>query len=329
MKKVSASYTYEEYIKGLKKSELINILDHYKIKYTKSDKKLTLQKLILNDLNLWVKNAVNLFQNDELQNMKIVFKKKGKLSIRNNYILLQFLLNLKRHYLVFEIDTNNFYIPKDILKIFKEKLKSKKVSKTIKDNTIEYSLFMGIINTYGVVDYKYFYQVIKKKYNIEEKKVLDRLRILEDFYQEFKIYEDKKNIFLCSKEIDGIKECKKYYKIKEDYHLFSVEDYINLYNFKYLNHFRSYKKLIKFISRNYYLEKYQFKTVNKCILLPFLLVYQKNKDNSVHLLSNLIDKHFEFKNDKHKKKFVSLVENVALDYPKWDLKGYSEREKLC
>ena len=36
---------------------------------------------------------------------------------------------------------------------------------------------------------------------------------------------------------------------------------------------------------------------------------------------------FCIKNSRENK-FMSLVENLALDYPSWNLKGHSEREKI-
>ena len=125
-----------------------------------------------------------------------------------------------------------------------------------------------------------------------------------------------------------MKECKEFTKKDIDYAVYTAEELMSIHDFSFMTGCKSYKKLIKFINRNYYVEKGSFKIVNKYVFIPYLTNYQLNKEKALELLSGLIDDYFEFNNKKHKNKFMSLVENLALDYPSWNLKGHSEREKI-
>ena len=44
-------------------------------------------------------------------------------------------------------------------------------------------------------------------------------------------------------------------------------------------------------------------------------------------LSKNIDKYFEYKNEKHKNKFMDLVKGIINEAPMWKYNGYSEIEK--
>ena len=218
-------------------------------------------------------------------------------------------------------------MPVELLNTFKKKIKSKKVLEKVKNNTNEYNLLLGFIATYGVIDFEFFYNKFSTTYNYEKDELLTRVKNLSAFYNEFKVFTDKTNlVYIASNSLKNMTEIKKYFKTDE-YKEFSNEEILNIYTFKYMEKFLSYKKLKKFIDRHYYVEKGSFKVINRFVLLPYIYDYQIDIKKAKKNLNPLIDKYFEFKSDKHKEKFISLIENMALDYPKWTLKGNSERKK--
>jgi len=321
--------TYKEYLTTFNKSEVVKILDLFRIEYKKNQKKKTYIDLVLNNTDKIVNDTLNIFQRDEFHNIKLLVKKKGRITIRINHLLLSFLENLKKNNLIREETPKSYVMPKELLEIYKKKLKNKGPVEKCKNNTEEYALIMGFIDAYGAIEFNKFYDSYSKKYKLAKDKTLERIKFIADFYNEFRLYESKDKIYLASTVIKNLKTCNTLVKKKGEYAVYTNEELISIYNFSYMNKYKSYKKLLKFIKRNYYVEKSNFKVINNYILIPFLTNYQEEKENALKLLSILIDKHFEFNNQKHKNRFTGLIEKVALDYPSWELKGYSQRGKLC
>lgn len=319
MKKINI--TYKEYINSLNKNKLIEILDIYHIEHKKNQKKEVYENLILDNLNNIVNYTIGLFQNDEFINIKYIIKKKGYVKVKYNHLLLHFLNNLESKYLLKRISDNEFVMPNEILNYYKLKIKNKNTNSTIKKNTEEYSLILGFVNTYGVVEFDFFYQEYSKIYKLKKEEAIERLNKLSTFYHEFNFFSDKKKDYLASIVIKDLKECKKYIKLPGEYKKYTNNELIDIYNFKYISKFRTYKKLYKFIDKNYNVSKGSFKVINKYVLMPYIINYECGNEKSLEILSELIDKYFEFNNDKYKEKFIKLVENLAKDYPSWRLKG--------
>ncbi|MBQ6841126.1 MAG: hypothetical protein IJO63_03315 [Bacilli bacterium] len=319
--------TYKDYLEKLNKNELMGVLDTFHLEYKKNCKKQVYVDLILENVNHIVKHTLDLFQIDEFHNIKLFVKKKGKITIRVNHLLLDFMRHMERNKLVIS-DNKTFYLPKELLDSFKNKLNNKKVISKVKENTEEYKLILGFIDVYGTIDYNKFYESYSKKYKLTKEDALVRIKDIANFYGEFKFYEDnkKKKIYIASNVIKSLKECKTILNKATDYAVFTNEELATIHDFSYMAKYKSYKKLMKFINRNYYVEKGSQKIVNKYVLIPYLTNYQLNKESAKNILSSLIDTYFEFNNKKHKNKFMNLVENLALDYPSWNLKGHSERE---
>ena len=98
--------------------------------------------------------------------------------------------------------------------------------------------------------------------------------------------------------------------------VYTLEEYVAINNFTILSNKKSYKKLVKFIDRNYHIAKGSLKVVNKFLLYPFFKEYQLDKENAYLVLASLIDKYFEFGTSRQKDKFMNLIMNVALEYPR-------------
>lgn len=321
--------TYTDYLEKLNKNDIVSILDLFHIEYKKNAKKQVYLDLVLENVNTIAKRTLDLFQIDEFHNIKLFIKKKGKVTIRVNHLLLNFMQNLKRHHLVICND-KTFYLPKELMTAYKAKLKNKKVIDKAKENTKEYNLILGFIDAYGAFDFDKFYEEYSKTYKLSREDALTRIKDIAVFYGEFRMFEEQKTqkLYIASHIIKNIKQCKNIINKKVEYAVYTKEELIDIHSFEYMTKFKSYKKLMKFIKRNYYIEKGSQKIVNKYVLVPFLTNYQLNKDAAKEVLSTLIDSYFEFNNQKHKNKFMDLVEKIAGDYPSWYLKGHSEREKM-
>ena len=140
-----------------------------------------------------------------------------------------------------------YYMPVELLNTFKKKIKSKKVLERVKNNTNEYNLLLGFIATYGIIDFEFFYNKFSTTYNYEKDELLTRVKNLSAFYNEFKEFTDKTNlVYIASNSLKNMTEIKKYFKTDE-YKEFSNEEILNIYTFKYMEKFLSYKKLKKFI----------------------------------------------------------------------------------
>ena len=327
MKKYNISYS--EYLNKLSKEEITFYLNFFDLKYKTNNKKEILINILVNSSEEITKYAFNLFQNDELKNLKIVIKTKGYVEPKTNYLLKYFLDNLNRLGMVYKLEDDKYIMPKEILKNFKEHLKDKKLLKKIKNNTKEYNLIMGILNVYGVLKFKDFYTIYNKIYSINEQQLFENLNILKKFYEEFNIIKTKKDKYICNNYFQKEADCKKYINIKLDYKEFSKIDLLNVSNYKYMTKYKSYKKMLSFVKKNYYLDEKDIRIFHKYIILPYLNNIQTNNNCAEENLSKSIDKYFEYKNEKHKTKFINLIKNIIDDYPMWLLHGYSNREEKC
>ena len=317
--------TYKKYLESLDKKSINKIIDLYQLDCKKNCKKEKCINVIMENIHNIAKYTLTLFQQDELINLKLLIKKKGHLTVRINYLLQAFLDNLTKRYLIIKKSDNEYYIPDELLVAYKIKLKSKKIEKLIKKNTEEYNLILGFIDSYGVVEFDYFYYNYSKIYKLNKEDTLKRLNDLATFFEEFKIYKEKDKHYLASNTIKTLKECKEYAKRLGNYAVYTNEELCNIHTLKFIEKNKAYKKLVKFITHNYNISKGSMKIVNKFIITPFFTENQKNPEGAEKILSALIDRFFEYNNDKHKNKFIELIKDNAKDFPRWTHKGSIER----
>ena len=320
-KEDSKKLSYQEYLNKLNKSEITSVLEVFQLPYKKNLKKQIYIDQIIENLSKIVDKTFDIFQQDEYSNIKLLVKKKGKITIRINYLLQAFLENLKRNHLIIELSPKNYYMPNELLTIYRNKIKNKTPGIKAKINTKEYALILGHIEAYGVIDFSFFYKNYAKQYKLLEDQALERLKFLSAFYDDFHIFTDKKKTYIANKKLKSIRECNKILNQKGEYAIYTNEELMNIHDFTYMNQYKSYKKLIKFIKKNYNVEKRNFKIINNFVLNPFITSYQLNKEAGIKELSSLIDLYFEFNNQKHKNKFIDLIEKITVDYPAWELKG--------
>lgn len=320
--------TYKEYLGTFKKEDINKILDFYGIDYRKNLSKEKCIDLIISSLDNMINKSLDIFQNDELANLKYIVKKNGYIELRVNYLLSDFLNTLNRNYLAIKENDKTFIIPKDVLSIINKKINKKDVLDKIKENTSEYQLLLGFIDAYGVIDFEQFYNSYAKLYKLHHDDALERIKFYSEYFSEFKVYKEKTKYYLTSNNINNLKECKKYINKKENYKIYTNEELKDIHTFKYMEDFRSYKKLIKYIRTNYDINKNNIKVVNKWVLIPYLQEYQLDKNVAKDKLLELVDKYFEINTEKQKQKFATLAEGMAMDYPSWRLNGYSEKEHV-
>ena len=208
-------------------------------------------------------------------------------------------------------------------------LKDKQILKNVKQNTKEYNLLLGIINTYGVLTFEKFYTIYSKSFEYKETELYDKLLILQKFYLEFNILNDKNNKYICNNYFEKLKDVKKYIKKKAEYKEFTQKELVNIYNFKYMCKFKPYKKLLSFVKKNYYLNEKDIKVFHKYVIIPYLNDIQIGCTGAEENLSINIDKYFEYKNEKHKGKFMELIKEIINYYPMWKYYGFSQMEVKC
>lgn len=317
---------YNELLLELKKSDVESILINFDINYKKNTSKENLIETVVNNVESIVDSTLDIFQEDELANIKLIIKKKGNIHVTVNHYFKKFLNNFERLHLLKKINQNDFLMPKELLNIYTKKIKNKSVINKIKRNTEEYALIMGFIETYGFRTIKDLYEIYKNKYEINYNDFQKRIIYIGKFYNEYKTYSEKNDYYISSLNINGIAKGKKYLNKKNKYKEYTCEDLININNFSKFSKVKSYKKLSKYILRNYYVEKGNFKIINRFILCPYFIEKQVDKNKSQKLLEELIGKYFEIKDEKNKKKFIELIDDFFLDYPSWSLHGFSERD---
>ena len=318
--------SYEEYLNTLTQKELTAFLDTLEIEYNSKAPIADLIALILEELDDIIYKVLSYLTLEEYRMIKYIIKQNGNIKLRTNVGLMKFCEYLTSHHLMYKIEEKKYGLFKEVYNIFKVKIKQKRVLKKCKKNSNEFHLIMGSLLGYGARNLKDFYNIYCEKYEMTENGLKEYLISLERYNNSFGIYEDKDNIYLANIKVNDIKECQRYADA-QDKAKYSASEIQGLYTLNYMKKYKSYRKLRKFINDSYYIEKDNFKVVVERILIPFLEEYQISRQNDNKLLEDLFADYFEFNSKKHQERFLNLVNELAKDYPKWVLGGYSEREK--
>ena len=326
MSKKSNLICYEEYLNTLNKKDLELILNALEIEHNKNGKKQELINIIMEELDDIIGKTLSYFTMEEYRKLKLVVKKRGNVRIRTDVSLMQFCENLVDRHLMFKLENKKYVLFKEVYKLFKIKIKQKRVIKKCQKNSDELQLILGTTLVYGAINLDNFYKIYSEKYEISINDLKNYLISLKKYGDLFTIYEDKDELYIASKKIKNVKLCKKYADGKEIAN-YSASDIQNLYTLNYMKKYRSYRILKKFLTDSYYIEKGNYIVVVEKILNPFLEENQVDKKKANKLLDQLIDDYFEFSSQKNKEKLVNLVNNITYYYPNWNLYGYSEKEK--
>lgn len=313
---------YINYLKKLKKEELISIINDYN----------TLRE-IYGGIKLETKNAKKDKLINDIEEIKDAYIKYIVMSLDlKDYNILKELI-LKKINNDFLIDNRDFInyliskeiliqeqeliIPKDIKLLISNILKNKEVINYIKKWDRIYKLVDGVIIAYGAVDRKYFDIIISG--------ILDKELIIPkiNYYykKEYKI--DNKKII--STKLSNKKRIENYLKNKK-YKYFTNKDYTLMGSSLYHHNIKSYKKFIKMLKSNYVFRKKDIDFVDKFIVIPYLYNSLNEEDVAKENLEDTVTKYFEFKGDKLKTKILNEIMKIRDEFPLWEYRGFSKTE---
>lgn len=319
MKSKHEKQTYSNYLKSLDKKILQDILDFYEIAYKVNASKETYENLIIDNVEKMVTNILTIFQYDEYLKLKLIVNKKGIVKTKSNYLINAFLKTLEKNHFAYN-EENTYYVFDEVLKFFQKELKSKKFLNTTKENTEKYNLILGYTEVYGIIDLDSLYVNFKIKYPVEKEEFISYIKKLSSFFEEIKIFTDKKTTYIANNIFRTKTSISRFTEAGQKYYFYTNDEIILIHTGKYFEKKKTYKKLIKYINKNYKLEKKNYKIINYFVLMPYFSKYQVNEPMAKKELIKNIKSHFEIKSEKQLNKFITLIEEVAKEYPKWKRK---------
>ena len=317
---IQSDINYKEYLNKLKKNELIDIVNDYNklcdiYEYTKIDDTKSKKDILVNLINdvkdKYVKSIIMSVDVKDYNVLKRLTKKNNKDIINDNKDLIKFLVN--KHILW---QKDELELPSDI--DLKTILKDKMLIKHINYWSNVYRFVDGIIIAYGVVDIKYFNKLIDS--TLEKGKVLDMIGL---YYKKDYTIESTK---ILSNKLTNKKRIDKYYKDRK-YKEFTNKEYIELGDSLYHHNIKAYKKFIRILKNYYVFKRKDIEFVDMNIVIPYLYNKINEEEIAKNALEEIIVELFEFKNDKLKIKMLKEIEKIKLEFPLWELRGYSIRER--
>ncbi len=308
---------FKDYLKKLKKNELINIINDYNYicevyNYSKIDdiksKKEVLVSLINDVKDNYYKAIIMSLDKNDYKTLIKIFKKNSKEILDSNKELVNYLNN---KYILWQNE-----VPCDIN--LKDILKDKTISKHISYWDKVYKFVDGIVIAYGVVDLKYFNKLIE---NVKEKD--DVLAKINLYYKKDYVINDE---YIVSKKLTNKKRIASYSKDKK-YKEFTTGDFIDLGSCLYHHKFKSYKKFIKMLKNYYVFKNKDINFVDENVIMPYLYNKINEEETAKNTLEDTVVKFFEFKSERLKKKMLKEIDNIKMEFPLWELRGFSKKER--
>ncbi|MBS5862748.1 MAG: hypothetical protein KIC76_05020 [Firmicutes bacterium] len=316
---IEIGVNYIEYLKKLKKEELIKIINDYnklcdiykeeKLDNTKA-KKDKLVNDIVNIKDKYLKYLIMSLDLNDYNNLKEVLKKNTTKVLNEHKELINY---LKDKYVIFQED--NLVIPNDLN--YKACFKNKEITNYVKKWSRIYDLANGIIIAYGVVSKKYFSFIIS---GIEEKdKIISKL---EFYYKKEYIIEDK---MIVSNKLSNKKRINKYFK-DNNYKNFTNKEYVEMGKNIYHHNIKVYKKFIKILKNYYVFKNKDIEFVDENIVIPYLYNSLNEEDIAYKRLEETIENLFEFKSEKLKNKMLQEISKIRNEFPLWEYRGFTKME---
>ena len=316
---IEIGVNYIEYLKKLKKEELIKIINDYnklcdiykeeKLDNTKA-KKDKLVNDIVNIKDKYLKYLIMSLDLNDYNNLKEVLKKNTTKVLNEHKELINY---LKDKYVIFQED--NLVIPNDLN--YKACFKNKEITNYVKKWSRIYDLANGIIIAYGVVSKKYFSFIIS---GIEEKdKIISKL---EFYYKKEYIIEDK---MIVSNKLSNKKRINKYFK-DNNYKNFTNKEYVEMGKNIYHHNIKVYKKFIKILKNYYVFKNKDIEFVDENIVIPYLYNSLNEEDIAYKRLEETIENLFEFKSEKLKNKMLQEISKIRNEFPLWEYRGFTKTE---
>lgn len=316
---IEIGVNYIEYLKKLKKEDLIKIINDYnklcdiykeeKLDNTKA-KKDKLVNDIVNIKDKYLKYLIMSLDLNDYNNLKEVLKKNTTKVLNEHKELINY---LKDKYVIFQED--NLVIPNDLN--YKACFKNKEITNYVKKWSRIYDLANGIIIAYGVVSKKYFSFIIS---GIEEKdKIISKL---EFYYKKEYIIEDK---MIVSNKLSNKKRINKYFK-DNNYKNFTNKEYVEMGKNIYHHNIKVYKKFIKILKNYYVFKNKDIEFVDENIVIPYLYNSLNEEDIAYKRLEETIENLFEFKSEKLKNKMLQEISKIRNEFPLWEYRGFTKME---
>lgn len=316
---IEIGVNYIEYLKKLKKEELIKIINDYNklcdiYKEEKLDNTIAKKDKLVNDIvnikDKYLKYLIMSLDLNDYNNLKEVLKKNTTKVLNEHKELINY---LKDKYVIFQED--NLVIPNDLN--YKACFKNKEITNYVKKWSRIYDLANGIIIAYGVVSKKYFSFIIS---GIEEKdKIISKL---EFYYKKEYIIEDK---MIVSNKLSNKKRINKYFK-DNNYKNFTNKEYVEMGKNIYHHNIKVYKKFIKILKNYYVFKNKDIEFVDENIVIPYLYNSLNEEDIAYKRLEETIENLFEFKSEKLKNKMLQEISKIRNEFPLWEYRGFTKME---
>ena len=316
---IEIGVNYIEYLKKLKKEELIKIINDYnklcdiykeeKLDNTKA-KKDKLVNDIVNIKDKYLKYLIMSLDLNDYNNLKEVLKKNTTKVLKEHKELINY---LKDKYVIFQED--NLVIPNDLN--YKACFKNKEITNYVKKWSRIYDLVNGMIIAYGVISEDYFSFVTSGIENNEE--ILPKLDF---YYKKEYIIDDTK---IVSTKLSNKKRINKYFK-DNNYKNFTNKEYVEMGKNIYHHNIKVYKKFIKILKNYYVFKNKDIEFVDENIVIPYLYNSLNEEDIAYKRLEETIENLFEFKSEKLKNKMLQEISKIRNEFPLWEYRGFTKME---
>ena len=304
---IEIGVNYIEYLKKLKKEELIKIINDYnklcdiykeeKLDNTKA-KKDKLVNDIVNIKDKYLKYLIMSLDLNDYNNLKEVLKKNTTKVLNEHKELINY---LKDKYVIFQED--NLVIPNDLN--YKACFKNKEITNYVKKWSRIYDLVNGMIIAYGVISEDYFSFVTSGIENKEEY-IIDDTKIV-------------------STKLSNKKRINKYFK-DNNYKNFTNKEYVEMGKNIYHHNIKVYKKFIKILKNYYVFKNKDIEFVDENIVIPYLYNSLNEEDIAYKRLEETIENLFEFKSEKLKNKMLQEISKIRNEFPLWEYRGFTKME---
>lgn len=316
---IEIGVNYIEYLKKLKKEDLIKIINDYnklcdiykeeKLDNTKA-KKDKLVNDIVNIKDKYLKYLIMSLDLNDYNNLKEVLKKNTTKVLNEHKELINY---LKGKYVIFQED--NLVIPNDLN--YKACFKNKEITNYVKKWSRIYDLVNGMIIAYGVISEDYFSFVTSGIENKEE--ILPKLDF---YYKKEYIIDDTK---IVSTKLSNKKRINKYFK-DNNYKNFTNKEYVEMGKNIYHHNIKVYKKFIKILKNYYVFKNKDIEFVDENIVIPYLYNSLNEEDIAYKRLEETIENLFEFKSEKLKNKMLQEISKIRNEFPLWEYRGFTKME---
>ncbi len=314
--------TYNEYLSGLNKTDLINILNEYfrvfeihniaKENNIEKKKKQEIITYLETKLDEYLKITIISLDRRDLKKLENYIRPSSK-NINFKEENKQFISFLEEKKIIMKNKEEYFFL-KDIKKKLQKYLKNKKVIKKNKNYNYIINRAKGLVVAYGVLEKEKFLD-----YFAEEDAILEKLAY--DYKKEFNI-ENKR---IVSTNLKNKKKVTKYLKNKNRKE-FSSKELENLGNETYHQKMKSYRKLAKILKSNYVFKNSDLDFIDSEIIIPYLYKSVNEEALANDLLEKNIIKFFELNGEKLKEKMLMHIKKIREDFPLWEYGGYSKNE---